>query len=139
MKWHSYLQGNSIIHKIIFPQAVTKLHVHCGNRRLLVLAEPATNRFPAPHTPAPFLLDTRNISFPLVPTKFQPATFLQACVPRPYKHSFPCVPQTQPISYFLTIKKFGYSANDEVPYYVIFCTLPLLPVRYANHSPYRAI
>jgi hypothetical protein len=35
----------------------------------LVLAEPATDRFPAPHSPEPFMRDSLNISLPLVPKK----------------------------------------------------------------------
>jgi hypothetical protein len=59
--------------------------MHYGNRTLLVLSKPTTDRYPAPHPSEPFLLDSFNISLPLVLTHNYPSGLptkdLQAFLP----------------------------------------------------------
>jgi len=58
----------------------------------LALAEPATDRFPAPHSPEPFLRDSLNISFPLVPPQKKnsnPHLSFRLAYQKPYKQFSP--------------------------------------------------
>jgi len=78
--------------------------VHYGNRRILVLAEPATDRFPKPHPPKPSLWDSFNICLPLVPKK------------KKSTHIFPSGLPTKALQPFFTLRAINV-AHLILPYH----------------------